>query len=153
MNTRKRLAAMRTAGALAPAAEALANPACILGPGQRCEHALVDPELNCRLYAYEQRVRGRFAAIADTLKLLSAEQHELDFVPRAQALARERLGYELPAALLEDSWVAGLDLRALHAWCIFPAAITPSTSAHAPTVACRGCCRSCSGWPPARRCS
>jgi carboxysome shell carbonic anhydrase len=119
VNTRKRLAAMRTAGALAPAAEALANPACILGPGQRCEHALVDPELNCRLYAYEQRVRGRFAAIADTLKLLSAEQHELDFVPRAQALARERLGYELPAALLEDSWVAGLDLRALHAWCIF----------------------------------
>ncbi len=110
---------MHRAGALSPAAEPLANPACVIGPGQRCEHALVDPELNCRLYAYEQRVRGRFGAIVETLKTLSAEQHELDFVARAQRIARERLGYELPAALLEDAWVAGLDLRALHAWCIF----------------------------------
>ena len=119
MNTRKRLAAMRSAGLASAAAVPPANPACVLGPGQRCEHALVDPELNRRLYDYERRVRGRFAAIAETLKTLSAEQHELDFVARAQAIARERLGYELPIALLEDSWVAGLDLRALHAWCIF----------------------------------
>jgi carboxysome shell carbonic anhydrase len=119
MNTRKRLAAMRSAGAPSPAPEPPANPACILGPGQRCEHALVDPELNRRLYAYEQRVRGRFAGIVDALKVLSAEQHELDFVARAQAIARERLGYELPTALLEDAWVAGLNLRALHAWCVF----------------------------------
>ncbi len=119
MNTRKRLAAMRSAGLASPAVAPLANPACVLGPGQRCEHALVDPELNCRLYAYEQRVRGRFALIVDALKVLSAEQHELDFVARAQTIARERLGYELPTALLEDAWVAGLNLRALHAWCIF----------------------------------
>jgi carboxysome shell carbonic anhydrase len=110
---------MRSAGALPLAAEPLANPACVLGPGQRCEHALVDPELNRRLYAYEQRVRRRFAAIVDTLKALSAEQHEPEFVDRAQGIARERLGYELPTALLEDAWVAGLNLRALHAWCIF----------------------------------
>jgi carboxysome shell carbonic anhydrase len=110
---------MREAGAVSPAVAPLANPACVLGPGQRCEHALVDPELNRRLYAYEQRVRGRFAVIVDTLKTLSADQHELDFVARAQAIARDRLGYELPTALLEDAWVAGLDLRALHAWCIF----------------------------------
>ena len=110
---------MRSAGAAYPATPPLANPACVVGPGQRCEHALVDPELNCRLYAYEQRVRGRFGAIVETLKTLSAEQHELDFVARAQRIACERLGYELPVALLEDAWVAGLDLRALHAWCIF----------------------------------
>ena len=110
---------MRSAGASYPATAPLANPACVVGPGQRCEHALVDPELNCRLYAYEQRVRGRFAVIVETLKTLSAEQHELDFVARAQAIARGRLGYELPSALLEDAWVAGLNLRALHAWCIF----------------------------------
>ena len=110
---------MRRAGAVSPAAVPLANPACVVGPGQRCEHALVDPELNRRLYAYEQRVRGRFSAIVDALKTLSAEQHELDFVARAQRIARECLGYELPAALLEDAWVGGLDLRALHAWCIF----------------------------------
>ncbi len=71
MNTRKRLAAMRQAGVVTPA-QAPANPACVIGPGQRCEHALVDQELNRRLYAYESRVRGRFAAIADTLKVLSS---------------------------------------------------------------------------------
>ncbi len=119
MNTRKRLAAMRTAGALPPSAEALANPACIVGPGQRCEHALVDQALNQSLYAYEQQVRGRFAAIVDTLKTLSAFQHELDFVPRAQQLSRERLGYELPEALLGEAWVAGLNMRALHSYCTF----------------------------------
>jgi carboxysome shell carbonic anhydrase len=109
---------MRRAGALSPAVP-LANPACVVGPGQRCEHALVDPELNDRLYAYERRVRGRFSAIVEALKAVSADQHESDFVSRAQRIAHERLGYELPEALLEDAWVAGLNLRALHAWCIF----------------------------------
>ncbi len=119
MNTRKRLAALRHAAAVTAQAPLPANPACVIGPGQRCEHALVDPELNRRLYAYEQQVRGRFAAIADTLKQLSALQHELDFVARAQRITRERLGYELPTALLDSAWVAGLDMRALHAYCIF----------------------------------
>jgi carboxysome shell carbonic anhydrase len=118
MNTRKRLAAMRSAG-LIQAAELPPNPACVIAPGQRCEHALVDQELNRRLYAYEQRVRGRFSAIVDTLKVVSALQHERDFVDRAQNLARECLGYELPGELLQDAWVAGLDMRALHAHCIF----------------------------------
>lgn len=118
MNTRKRLAAMRSAGLLTTA-EAPPNPACVIAPGQRCEHALVDQELNLRLYAYERRVRGRFTGIVDTLKVLSSLQHERDFVARAQHLARECLGYELPTGLLEDAWVTGLDMRALHAHCIF----------------------------------
>lgn len=119
MNTRKRLAAMRSAGALPQAAEPLANPACVVGPGQRCEHALVDQELNRRLDVYEKQVRGRFVAIVDTLKAISTYQHELDFVSRAQRLAFDRLGYELPTELLEASWVSGLDMRALHSYCIF----------------------------------
>jgi carboxysome shell carbonic anhydrase len=125
VNTRKRLVAMRTAGSQTqPTAgqesnDKLANPACVINAGQRCEHALVDAQLNQVLADYEYVVRGRFAAIVDTLKALSAEQHELDFVPRAQSLARERLGYELPTALLGDAWVSGLDLRALHSYCIF----------------------------------
>ena len=109
---------MRSAGLLT-APEAPPNPACVVAPGQRCEHALVDQELNRRLYAYESRVRGRFGGIVDTLKVVSALQHERDFVDRAQNLARECLGFELPAALLEDAWVTGLDMRALHAHCIF----------------------------------
>jgi carboxysome shell carbonic anhydrase len=97
----------------------LDNPACVIGPGERCEHALVDQELNRRLYAYEETVRGRFMPIVDTLKTISAFQHELDFESRAQRITLDRLGYELPAKLLEDAWVSGLDLRALHSYCIF----------------------------------
>ncbi len=119
MNTRKRLAAMRSAGVLSRSADAPANPACVVGPGQRCEHALVDQALNQRLYEYEQRVRGRFALIVDALKTVSAFQHEVDFVARAQRYALDRLGYELPADLLEDAWVAGLNMRALHSYCTF----------------------------------
>ncbi len=118
MNTRKRLAAIGYAGLLRQTS-VLENPACVMGPGQRCEHALVDEELNGRLYTYEQTVQGRFAPIVDTLKTLSAFQHELDFVARAQRIAQDRLGYELPGDLLENAWVSGLDLRALHSYCIF----------------------------------
>jgi len=95
------------------------NPACVIGPGQRCTHALVDEELNRHLYAYEEKVRGRFTPIVDTLKAISAFQHELDFVPRAQRFAEDRLGYELPDGLLEQAWVSGLDLRTLHSYCVF----------------------------------
>ena len=109
---------MRTAGALCQP-ESLNNPACVVGSGQRCEHALVDQELNHRLYAYENQVRGRFSPIVDTLKALSAFQHELDFVARAQRVAQDKLGYTLPLYLLENTWSAGLDLRALHSYCVF----------------------------------
>ena len=119
VNTRKRLAAMRSAGVLQMDVAAPANPACVVGAGQRCEHALVDQELNRRLYAYENVVRGRFTPIIDTLKTLSAFQHELDFVARAQRIAEDRLGYALPEDLLNNAWVGGLDLRALHSYCIF----------------------------------
>lgn len=110
---------MRSAGHIQPGAETPANPACVIAAGQRCEHALVDQELNRRLYAYENQVRGRFSPIVDTLKTISAFQHELDFVSRAQRVAQDRLGYELPLELLENAWVSGLDLRALHSYCIF----------------------------------
>lgn len=102
-----------------PQAARLANPACVPGAGQRCEHALVDAALNERLFDYERRVRVRFEAIVPTLKALSALQHETDFAERAQRIAQERLGYALPEPLLANAWVAGLDLRQLHSYCIF----------------------------------
>jgi carboxysome shell carbonic anhydrase len=96
-----------------------AHPACVIGPGQRCEHALVDAELNQRLSDYERRVRGRFSGIVDVLKQISAMQHDPDFAQSAQRLAQQRLGYTLPQHLLDDAWVSGLDMKALHAHCIF----------------------------------
>lgn len=122
VNTRKRFAAMRQAG-LQQAAAAIsmppANPACVLGPNQRCEHPLVDAELNRCLADYEARVRARFAAIEPVLRQVSTLQHTEDFVWRAQEHARTHLGYELPAELLQNAWITGLDMRALHATCIF----------------------------------
>lgn len=120
VNTRKRLAAMRQAGyGTTDAGMDISNPACVIGPGQRCAHALVDAELNRRLDEYEARVRVRFAAIVPVLRQISAQEHAEDFVWRAQELARERLGFELPSALLENAWVTGLDMSALHADSIF----------------------------------
>ena len=178
MNTRKRFAAMRSVGT-ARVAE-LDNPACVIGPGQRCAHALVDEELNRRLYVYEETVCGRFTPIVGTLREISAFQHELDFVPRAQKIAQERLGYELPAPLLENAWVLGLDLRSLHSYCIFRSfkeCIIHRDADQAPwrdrmlidepfiracgyhtvdralvrTGGCRACCLSCSGSHPMHR--
>lgn len=118
MHTLKRLAALRNAATLRPP-QRLDNPACVIGSSQSCEHALVDQELNARLYVYEQQVRGRFTPIIGTLKRLSALQHEPDFVASAQQIALDQLGYSLPEPLLGDAWVTGLDLRALHSHCIF----------------------------------
>lgn len=120
VNTRKRMAALRQAGfGMADARVDIANPACVIGPGQRCAHALVDAELNRRLDAYETRVRARFAAIVPVLRQISAQEHAEDFVWRAQEIARAQLGFELPLPLLENAWVAGLDMCALHANAIF----------------------------------
>jgi carboxysome shell carbonic anhydrase len=124
MNTLKRRhalhAAQRGAAVHTRAASAgWANPACVPGQGQSCQHTLVDAALNQHLFDYECRVRGRFAAIVPTLKQLSAMQHEADFVVRAQRLAQDALGYGLPEPLLANAWVAGLDLRRLHSFCIF----------------------------------
>ena len=71
---------MRSAGMMSGLA-VQANPACVISADQSCEHGLVDPELNRRLYEYEQRVRNRFVIIVNVLKTLSAFQHELD-LPR-----------------------------------------------------------------------
>ncbi|MFM1892527.1 MAG: hypothetical protein RLZ44_1604 [Pseudomonadota bacterium] len=82
-------------------------------------HPLADTRENARLYAYERDVKAAFDAIVPTLKRVSALQHEEDFEGRAQAIARERLGFELPGEILADAWVEQLDMRRLFAWCVF----------------------------------
>lgn len=82
-------------------------------------HPLTRAEENTRLFDYEQRVKAALDAIVPTLKRVSGLQHEEDFETRAQAVARERLGFELPAEILADAWVDQLDLRRLFAWCVF----------------------------------
>jgi len=88
-------------------------------PGVKASHPLTDGQENARLYAYESSVREAFDGIVPALKKISALQHEADFVNKARRIAASQLGFELPAALLEDAWVEQLDMRSLFAWCVF----------------------------------
>ena len=74
-------------------------------------HALVDSAENGQLHQYETSVKKSFDAVVPTLKKVSAYQHEEDFVVRAQTVAMQELGFELPKEILEDAWVEQLDMR------------------------------------------
>ncbi|MBF0255990.1 MAG: carboxysome shell carbonic anhydrase [Gammaproteobacteria bacterium] len=100
-----------------PTGAALRRPGA-RGPLQQATAGLAGDE-NGRLYAYEQQVKGAFDNLVPVLKQVSALQHEADFELRAQRLARERLGFELPEQILADAWVDQLDMRRLFAWCVF----------------------------------
>ncbi len=90
------------------------NPACSTQQGQPCRHPLTNISENNHLLAYEQMVRGRFSAIVPTLKRIASQQYEDDFFERTQSIARADLGFELPSQILEDAWIANLDMRALY---------------------------------------
>lgn len=82
-------------------------------------HPLTDTAENQRLHDYEQSVKSAFDAIVPTLKRISAIQHQEDFEQKAQAIAREELGFDLPEKTLADAWVGELDMRRLFAWSVF----------------------------------
>jgi len=68
--------------------------------------------------AHELRIKNSFDAIVKVLKHIAGLQHEPDFEERAQKIAREQLGFELPEQILADAWVADLDMRALYGECV-----------------------------------
>ena len=82
-------------------------------------HPLTRGDENARLFDYEQRVKSSFDAIVPVLKQVSALQHEEDFEQRAQAMVRDKLGFEVLDEILADAWVDQLDMRRLFAWCVF----------------------------------
>ena len=108
-------APLRRPGAAGRATGSRYNAAARGGAG----HPLCREDENRRLYAYESDVKAAFDKIVPTLKQVSALQHEEDFEDRAQRIARDRLGFELPADILADAWVEQLDMRRLFAWCVF----------------------------------
>ena len=95
-----------------------AEPGLSLNLGS-ANHPLVDGAENGRLYQYETSVKKSFDAIVPALRKVSAYQHEEDFVARAQTVAMQELGFELPEEILQDAWVDQLDMRSLFAWCVF----------------------------------
>ena len=100
-----------------PGASGSVRPTGVLGGSAL--HPLTRSEENTRLYDYEKRVKSAFDAIVPTLKRVSALQHEEDFETRAQSIARDQLGFELPQEILADAWVDQLDMRRLFAWGVF----------------------------------
>jgi len=138
MNTRQRLEAIRArqpapagmAMRTAPAASKLPSwpqrvsfcPPGMQDRGGECvssvcapqAHPLIDVARNAELVEYERTVRQRFDAIVPALKQIAAQQHEAGFEERAQQIAREQLGFELPEEVLADAWVTTLDMRALY---------------------------------------
>ncbi len=100
------------------AAETMANPACVSDTGRPCRHPLANEMESQRLLAHELTVKNAFDAIVPVLKRIAGLQHEVDFIERAQAIAGEQLGFELPAQILADAWVADLDMRALYGECV-----------------------------------
>lgn len=82
-------------------------------------HPLTDRDGNVRLQRYEERVKSGFDRIILVLKHLSALGWSPDFEAKAQRIAEAELGFTLPAGLLEDAWVGGLDLKTLYAWAVF----------------------------------
>ena len=104
-----------------PAAGKSARPARSSSPafGHSGLHPLTDAAANERLYAYESSVKGAFDAIVPVLKRIASERCEPDFIDRAQAIARDELGFALPQHILEATWVTGLDMRRLFAACVF----------------------------------
>ncbi|MFO8154915.1 MAG: carboxysome shell carbonic anhydrase [Pseudomonadota bacterium] len=87
--------------------------------GSNGGHPFVRNEENAELIAYEHRVKGAFQAIEGCLKEISTLRYDGDFVAKAQRVAEDRLGFGLPQALLEDSWIGNLDVGRLHSWCTF----------------------------------
>ena len=74
---------------------------------------------NAYLYEYERKVKQSFAHIEDTLRRISSLQHAPNFEERAQMIAEEELGFQLPEVMLADSWIKHLDIGQLYAWCVF----------------------------------
>ncbi|WP_083250912.1 carboxysome shell carbonic anhydrase [Acidihalobacter aeolianus] len=99
----------------------LANPACDLNGRQPCEHALVDRALNQALHGYEAMLQARFDDVEAVLRGIAELPRGEGFAAQAQELAHARLGCELPEALLQGSWMAGVDMAALYAHGLFAA--------------------------------
>lgn len=82
-------------------------------------HPFTQGNENARLYQYERRHKEAFNSIERTLRKIAEYQHQSDFVAQAQRIAQAELGYKLPRSLLENSWIAPLDMGPLYSWCVF----------------------------------
>lgn len=95
-----------------------ASPASV---AQGAGHPFACSSDNARLYQYESRSKAAFDKIEGVLRHIAQYQHRVDFVTQAQDIAKQELGFSLPEHLLNNTWVAPLDMRSIYAWCVFEA--------------------------------
>jgi len=107
------------AGQATAVASSRPNPAQLSTAVAAANHPMVDGNDNGHLHQYEQSVKKSFDAIVPALRKVSAHQHDEDFVAKAQAVATQELGFQLPDEILQDAWVDQLDMRSLFAWSVF----------------------------------
>ena len=83
------------------------------------QHPFTLTNENAYLYEYESCSKAAFDKIEPVLREIAQYQNDSNFVTKAKDLGRQLLGLELPEHLLENTWIAPLDMRALYAWCVF----------------------------------
>ncbi len=71
------------------------------------------------LYQYESRSKAAFDKIEGVLRQIAQYQHRVDFVSQAQHITKQEFGFALPEQMLDNTWVAPLDMKAIYAWCVF----------------------------------
>jgi len=82
-------------------------------------HPLTHIAENDCLHAYESRSKAVFDKIEPVLREIAQYQHDTNFVSKAQELGRLLLNLEFPQHLLENTWIAPLEMGKLYAWCVF----------------------------------
>jgi len=95
------------------------TPSAVNSPAPAGAHPLYDAAHNRRLLERESAITVAFEAIVPALKEVAALQHQDGHVDRIQSLMRNRLGFELPAACLNASWVKPLNMRRFYAYSVF----------------------------------
>jgi len=82
-------------------------------------HPLTCSDENRRLFQYESHSKAAFDKIEQVLRQIAQHQNSVDFIHQAQHIAQQGLGFTLPKTMLDNTWVAPLDMRAMYAWCVF----------------------------------
>ena len=82
-------------------------------------HPLYDALHNRRLLERESEITAAFAAIEPVLKEVATLQYQEDAADRIQHLVGARLGFGLPSACLQATWMQPLNMRGLYAYCVF----------------------------------
>ena len=82
-------------------------------------HPFTNVAENSHLFQYESASKRAFDNIEPVLREIAQFQLQSDFVLRAQLIAKQKLGFELPKHMLDNTWLAPLDMTKLYAWCVF----------------------------------